>query len=584
MQRRIPVFTRALAPCLMAASSLLAGPAPEASPAALIEAVQNDDRAAVAALLDSKADVNAREDDGATPLAWAALRCNAEIVRLLLEAGANPDLRNEQGIGPLYLAVTQGSPAIVELLLENGADPNIAREDGETPLMAAARLGQTGVMKMLLDHGAEVNARQKKFGQTALMWATGHPAAVRLLVDHGADVRAASKTWDITATIYTPATSTIGKTGIPWNNDGTYTSKQGGQNALLFAVQKHDLESVRILLEAGVDVNVAAADGTTPLLAALYKWDPLGKVFIGGKGAPAPAGSSARFGADLAMARFLLDHGAKVNVADGAGYTPLHGAALAVASVTTLGRDRSAYGGGRAIRSKAAFAPASGGNPAIRLEEALAMVKRLLDAGADPNRQTLYPTSGPVGDVRINPAPPGSSAFHIAADSDCLELVKLLADKGADPNLVRKDGHTPFSVAVLSTNVTIVKEMVARGADLTARYNPTDHFADPVKPVSLPRRDQTIMHIAAGAAAPEVIEYLDSLGVRLDARNSMGETPLDLADHQERYREARAREAAEDQPDRVVKRDTITSGTIKKLLARSAAANAASGARAPRVP
>ena len=78
-----------------------------------------------------------------------------------------------------------------------------------------------------------MNAREKKFGQTALMWAAGHPDAVRLLVERGADVRATSKVWDITATIYTPTTSTIGKTGIPWNNDGVYTSKQGGQNALL---------------------------------------------------------------------------------------------------------------------------------------------------------------------------------------------------------------------------------------------------------------------------------------------------------------------------------------------------------------
>jgi len=109
--------------------------------------------------------------------------------------------------------------------------------------------------------------------------------------------------------------------------------------------------------------------------------------------------------------------------------------------------------------------------------------------------------------------------------------------------------------------------MVARGADLTARYSPTDHFADPVKPISLTRANQTIMHIAAGATAPEVIEYLYSLGVGLDAKNSMGESPLDLADHQERYREARDREAAEDKPDRTVKRDTTNTDTIKKLLA-----------------
>src|SRR5436305_2193224 len=250
--------------CLMAGTA-----AGYQSDGALFTAVQNEDRAAVTALLRQKTDVNAREEDGATALAWAALRCNREIAALLLKARANPNLVNEQGIGPLYIAVANGAPEIVKLLLENRADPNLAREDGETPLMTAARLGQVDVMRMLLDRGADVNAREKKFGQTALMWAAGHPDAVRLLVEHRADVHAASKSWDITSTIYTPTTSTIGKTGIPWNNDGTYNSKQGGQNALLFAVQKHDLESARILLDAGVDVNAAAADGTTPLLAAL---------------------------------------------------------------------------------------------------------------------------------------------------------------------------------------------------------------------------------------------------------------------------------------------------------------------------
>ena len=49
-------------------------------------------------------------------------------------------------------------------------------------------------------------------------------------------------------------------------------------------------------------INRAAADGTTPLLAALYHWDQPSKVFIPGKGAPAASGSSQTMHADLAMA------------------------------------------------------------------------------------------------------------------------------------------------------------------------------------------------------------------------------------------------------------------------------------------
>jgi hypothetical protein len=67
-----------------------------------------------------------------------------------------------------------------------------------------------------------------------------------------------------------------------------------------------------------------------------------------------------------------------------------------------------------------------------------------------------------------------------------------------------------------------------------------------------------------------MVEFLYSAGARLDGKNSMNETPLDLADHQERFREARAREGAEDHPERVITRDTGTTSMIKKLLAKPA--------------
>ncbi|HYI94128.1 MAG TPA: ankyrin repeat domain-containing protein [Bryobacteraceae bacterium] len=535
---------------------------------ALIDAARADDSATVAALVRQGADVNARAEDGTTALAWAASHTNGVIAELLLDKGANPDLTNELGISPLSLAINNGSTAMVKLLLGKGANPNVARENGETPLMTAARLGQVEVMRLLIDRGGNVNAREKKFGQTALMWAAGYPAAVHLLVNHGADVVTATTAWDVKYTIYAPTTATLGKTGIPWNTDGAYNSKKGGLNALFFAVQKHNLESARILLDAGLDVNQPAADGTTPLLAALYNWDPPDLTFVPGKGAPAQAGTSQRFHADLAMARLLLDRGAKLGGADGAGYTALHAAALAVANAM-LGPDLrrgGAYGGKAALLTLGRVDKAA---PASQVDEALSIASKLLAAGADPNRQTRYPTAGPAGDVRINPAPPGSSAFHIAASSRNLELVKMMAQNGANPNLFRKDGHTPFSVAVIAGDLPVVKEFAAHGAELTLSYNPTEKIPDPVDPITLPRQKQTIMHLAVLGGSPAVIEYLYSQGVSLDGKNSAGETPLDLADHQERYREAIERQGAEGDPEKLKKvvRPTTISDTIRKLLA-----------------
>ncbi len=106
-----------------------------------------------------------------------------------------------------------------------------------------------------------------------------------------------------------------------------------------------------------------------------------------------------------------------------------------------------------------------------------------------------------------------------------------------------------------------------RGADLAARYSPSDKIPDPVKPITLPRQNQTILHIAALGGSAPIIEYLYSQGARLDLKNAEGETPWELADHQERYREAIERQNAEGDPSRL-KRScarTATSDAIKKL-------------------
>ena len=64
------------------------------------------------------------------------------------------------------------------------------------------------------------------------------------------------------------------------------------------------------------------------------------------------------------------------------------------------------------------------------------------------------------------------------------------------------------------------------------------------------------------------MEYLQSQGVRLDLKNSMGETPLDLADEHERYLEAIERERADGDPEklRAVVRKTETTDAIRKLM------------------
>jgi cytohesin len=529
--------------------------ATKGSGSGLLDAVRGDVPAEVAAQLHRRADVNARDEMGATPLAWAVLRNNPPVVKMLLAAGADPNLVDVDGVGPLGLAAANNNPEIARLLLEKGANPNVARSTGETPLMTACRVGSAEIVRMLLDRGANVNPHEAKFDQTALMWATGHPEVVRLLLDKGADVHAVTKAWEITATNYTPITFTLGVTGIPWNNDGEYKMRAGGQSALLFAVQKDDVASVKMLLDAGMDVNQASADGTTPLLASLYNWR-------------AKDGRRPEFAPDLKLANLLLDRGAKVNVADQAGYTPLHGAILAQVLSRPEGALALAFNPGLKSEPDRPH-PKPNDNP-----EVIALVKRLLEGGADPNRATRLPTPGPVNFVRINPVPPGSSPYHIAAASHSPMLVTLLAAHGADPNLVRSDGHTPFSVAVMNDDLPLVQIMVAHGADLKKRYDPIDEISDPVQPKTQRRGQETILHIAGVSAADWVIPFLAEQGAPVDAKNNLGETPLQLADEQERFRYAHDREGplGGGIGKENVFRETQTTDALKKVSTRGIAA------------
>lgn len=553
-----------LATALLTAAPALAATADEQQ---LIAAARDGVESQVQALLSKRIDVNAVDDTGATALSWAVVRNNEALVSRLLKARANPNLADVNGVTPLMLAINGKHPETVRLLLAAGADPALARPSGETPLMSAVRVGSADIVRQLLVRKVDVNARESSYNQTALMWAAGTPEITRLLLDNGADFRAASKSWKTTTVNYTPVVSTIGNTGIPWNFEGEYSGASGGVTPLIFAAQKGDLESARMLLDAGADVNQASADGTTALLASLYKFVPNSTLqdrnqrgIFGGLS----------FAPDLKMAGLLLDRGATPKAADRAGYTPLHAATLNLLKFNRRGEITIGFEGDK---RNAPNAPPP--KPPENEAEGLALVKRLLDAGADPNVATRETTPGPLGAVKINPAPPGSTPYHLAGMANSAKLVELMAAHGADANRLRKDGHSPFSLALMSNDLPAVQAMAAHGADLKRRYDPTDKIPDPVESKAEIRKGETALHIAAISGSSYLIPFLAAKGVPLDAKNDHGETALDLADAQERFRYARAMEAVrnQDKSGADLVRETQTSNALKKAMGRKVASN-----------
>src|SRR5262245_29593696 len=86
------------------------------------DAVMNGNKAAVRSLVQRNVDVNAPQPDGATALHWAVYRDDSEIANLLIRSGAKVDARNQDGITPLAMASLYGNVALIDKLLEAGAD------------------------------------------------------------------------------------------------------------------------------------------------------------------------------------------------------------------------------------------------------------------------------------------------------------------------------------------------------------------------------------------------------------------------------------------------------------------------------
>ena len=125
-------------------------------------------------LLARKADPDAANEEGWTPLHHAAEEGNLAIVKMLLEKGADVDARTSRfGETPLMLACglfgggRNDAGKCARLLLEKGANANAATNDGVTPLMYAAHRGRVETVKLLLAKGAGAGSKDFK-GKTAL--------------------------------------------------------------------------------------------------------------------------------------------------------------------------------------------------------------------------------------------------------------------------------------------------------------------------------------------------------------------------------------------------------------------------------
>jgi len=437
--------------------------------AQIADAVEHRDSEALHSLLKQKTNVNATQPDGTTALQWAAHWNDLETVNLLLRAGADPKIANRYGATPLSEAATQGNAAMVEALLKAGADPKtLTTADGETVLMTAARAGNVDAVKILLDHGAEVNARENYKGQTALMWAAAerHPEVVKLLLARGAD-------WKVR--------NFDRETKIPKLSAASSVSPmaRGGFTAFLFTAREGDMESAKVMLDAGVDINQTDVDNTTALVVSI-----MNKKYT--------------------FAKFLLDRGANPNLADIKGRAPLY------AAIDMRNEDYSALPNRKED------------DPMPSLE----LVKALLERGANPNMALTKALPGRSGmDSGDTSLGEGTTPLIRAAFSGDAAVMRILLAKGADPKLTIKDGSTALMVAA----GVGYRDKFTRGTEAEALESLKVALDAGLDLSQASTRGDTALHGAANRGADTIVQFLVDHGAKLDAKNKQGFTPLDIA-------------------------------------------------------
>ncbi|XP_048576704.1 ankyrin repeat and SAM domain-containing protein 6-like isoform X2 [Nematostella vectensis] len=117
----------------------------------IIEAAKNGDMQNIKNLLEvNQNDINASDDDGATPLIFACMGGHHNVAQLLLDRGANIDAQDKiSGWTALMQATYYGHRLLVKLLIESGANVNIQAKDGSTAFDMASIIGDTDILRQL---------------------------------------------------------------------------------------------------------------------------------------------------------------------------------------------------------------------------------------------------------------------------------------------------------------------------------------------------------------------------------------------------------------------------------------------------
>ncbi len=415
-------------------------------------------------------------EQGFSPLLFAANADQTEIAKYLVKKGANIHFKNAQGYQAIHLAAKNGNIDLVKLLIEKGVSVNEKVADGTMPINFAAWSGDFETAVYLEKNGADYMAIVSN-NASLLMWSAlgGNTAIYDRYEEKGVsrDVRdndgdgplhwAASgestqmvkhlvnkKKYDINEKNNKGATPL--QIGLEWGKLNTSkaffelgispdTKNSTGGNCLHSAARTGNAELIEYLIEKECDINAHNSNGATPI-------------------------NDAASSGNLRAVELMVRNGAKVNpkdcLAEGCNKvdgSPLHNSVWR--------------------------------NPEI--------VKYLIKQGANVNALNADK----------------QTPLHISTFGRCIDCVRALVDGGADLNKQDKYGKTPLHHAIKREKKEIANYLVNQKVDISLKD----------------KTGKTVVHLAAICGFCDVIDKLIENGGDVKAKDNLGNTPLYYANY-----------------------------------------------------